>query len=261
MKQFLIAGLTVLALMTAPAGAQSDTDTSDKASADQKATIVALELMNSSLGKTQQKITPRLKMMREYLKENDLVEAFAKSQTDAEAKPALLSYEDALSTTVAHVKENEVAAEAEFDDLSSEQADRDIKALRALTEPRFDEVQRARGTVHRIATFLKSQDKLPNYMAWAVDQQDAEKTQQAATDEKNREADEAAAKAEQERSDQIRQRLEQQQHDDHQAELNRKFELKEQAMQDETTVQAAKYSGGGSPYWYGGWGDPYHEVY
>lgn len=263
MKRSLLACLSALVLLAVPtAHADEGTSTTPKASADQKATIVALELMNSTLGKTQQKVTARLDLMREYLKEQDLVEPFAKSQADTDAKPALLSYDDALAAAVQHVEENEVEKEAEFDNISSEQADRDISALKGLTEPRYTEVQNARGTVQRMAAFLKDQDKLANYMDWAVKQQDDEEAAEDKTMEENREEDIAEAKAEHEKFEETKARLDQQKHDDHQAALQRQFELKEQAMQSEAKVQAAKYSGGGwGPYWYGGWNDPYRDIY
>lgn len=261
MKQTLMACVSAFLLVVTTAVHAEEGTTAPKATADQKATIVALELMNSTLGKNMQKADARLDMMREYLKEQGLVESFAKAQADTDAKPALLGYEDALATAVKHVEENEVAAEAEFDNISVEQADRDIAGLKTLTQPRFEELQRTRGTIQRISTYLKDDEKLANYMSWATDQQGEEKAAEEKQMDENREKDIAESKAEHEKFEQTKARVDQQKHDDHQAELQRKFELQEQSMQDEATVQAAKYSGGGyDPYWYGGWNDPYHDI-
>ena len=126
--------------------------------------LIALEDMTASTNSTLNPSLAREKRMRTFIEQNGMGQAFDGFKGSG-THDMSMTFEEALHQSILNVQAHTPTETGGDGDIN-----REINAYTKLARSSWDHLQASMTSVQRMHDFLKSQDKLSAYMAWAGDQ-------------------------------------------------------------------------------------------
>ncbi len=130
--------------------------------------LMALEDMTAATNSHLEQSLDREHRMQSFIEANGLGEAFDTFPAP-EDHPMSMSFGEALHQSVINVQSARVKPQVGSADLQ-----RQINAYEKLAHASWDRLQASMTAVHRMSSFLESQDKMQDYVSWASDKAAAE---------------------------------------------------------------------------------------
>jgi hypothetical protein len=220
--------------------------------------INALNSLNKMLSDERVKANARMKMMQDYLQFLGKMKNYETSDLANAKTKSVMTFDHAVSTAIEHEKTKPPVNVAHVDDAEIVLLKRVESATETLSKKMWDDVTAAHDQASCIAGYLKSIDKLNGYDKWAGIE--VEKQKQAADAKRKEKRASAVATEKQKLKDEQlrRQKRYAEMHQEHLTNMQRKFELTRQKMQEDAAYKIAPRQRNVS--WHG-WNDPYNDIY